>query len=320
MLAATAAPVQPASAALADLWPFGRSTPKETIPNPLSYAVTFSATGVDWRLERSLRQASDLVSRQKSPVSGVVGLIARARQDFARLTAVLYENARYGGEVFVTVDGKPLAKVDPFATISARPVPVTVTVKAGAEFVFGRVSATPLPAGLTLDALGLIAGAPARSSVVVDAEAKLVEAWQEQGHPLAVAERRDTIADHRADTLDVTLAVNPGPLANFGRATVSGAESVAPNLVLARAGIDGGLYSSKIVKRAAKRLRDLGVFASVQVAPAGRLAPDGTIPIAITVSERKPRVIGASVNYSNTEDLAPRSTGVTATSSAVASS
>ena len=303
VLAATAAPVAPASAALSDLWPFGQGTSKETIPDPLPYTVTFSAPSAGWSLERSLRQASELVNRQKSPASGMVGLLARARQDLGRLTAVLYENARYAGEVSITVDGKPLAKADPFATTRTRPVPVTVTVKAGAEFVFGRVSATPLPAGLTLDALGLIPGAPARSSVVVDAEAKLVDAWLEQGHPLAVAAPRDTIADHRTDTLDVSLAVNPGPLANFGRVTVSGTEAVDPNLVLRRAGIDGGLYSSKAVKRATKRLRDLGVFASVEVTPADKLDADGTIPVVITVSERKPRVIGASVTYSNTEGL-----------------
>ena len=219
---ATTAPVAPASAALSDLWPFGQSTPKETIPDPLPYTVTFSAPDAGWSLERSLRQASDLVNRQKSPASGMVGLLARARQDLGRLTAVLYENARYAGEVFITVDGKPLAKVDPFATIGARPVPVTITIKPGAEFTFARVSATPLPAGLTLEALGLVSGAPARSSVVVDAEAKLVEAWQEQGHPLAAAGKRDTIADHRTNTLDVALAVHPGPRANFGRVTVSG--------------------------------------------------------------------------------------------------
>ena len=303
LLLAAAAPVAPASAAPSGLWPFGSSAPKETIPNPLPYTITFAAPGAGWSLERSLHQASDLVNRQKTPASGLVGLIARARQDLERLTSVLYENARYAGEVFITIDGKPLAKVDPFATITARPVPVTVTVKPGVAFVFGRVSATPLPAGLTLAALGLEPGQPARSSVVVDAEVKLIDAWQEQGYPLAEAGKRDTIADHRTNMLDVMLSVHPGPQANFGRVTVNGTEKVDANLVLRRAGIHGGLYSSKAVKRATKRLRDLGAFASVQVMPANTLAPDGTIPITITVSERKPRVIGASVTYSNTEGL-----------------
>lgn len=302
-LAAAAAPAAPASAALSDLWPFGGGAHKETIPDPLAYTVTFSAPGAGWGLARSLRQASELVGRQKSPVSGVVGLVGRARQDLESLTAVLYESAHYAGEVFITVDGRPLAKVDPFATIATRPVPVTITVKPGTTFAFGRVSATPLPPGLTLDALGLAPGAPARSSIVVDAEAKLVEAWKDEGHPLAVALPRSTVADHRTDTLDVALAVRPGPRADFGRVTVRGTKTVDASLVLARAGINGGPFSTKTIKRATRRLRDLGVFASIEVTPAEKLAPDGTIPVTITVSERKPRVIGASVNYSNTEGI-----------------
>jgi translocation and assembly module TamA len=303
VLAATALCAAPASAALSDLWPFGKPTPSETIPNPLPYKVTFSAPGAGWGLARSLRQASELVNRQKNPASGLVGLLARARQDLTSLTAVLYEDARYAGEVAITVDGQPLANVDPFATVNTSPVPVTITVTPGPQFVFGQVSATPLPPGLTLEALGLTPGAPARSSIVVAAEAKLVGAWKDQGHPLVAAVPRATVADHRTNTLDVALAVRPGPQANFGRVTVSGTEQVDPTLVLRRAGIDGGLYSQKIVKRAAKRLRDLGVFASVDVSPATRLDPDGTMPVAITVSERKPRVIGGSVTYSNTEGL-----------------
>ncbi len=294
---------EPASAALRDLWPFGRSAPEEAVPNPLNYSVTLTVSGADSRLERDLRKASVLVQREKSPASGVVGLTARARQDIANLTAVLYENARYAAEIFITIDGKPLASVDPFAPMDTQPVPVAIRVNAGSPFVFGSVRAQPLPEGVTLNDLGMASGREARSNIVVSAEAAIVDAWRQQGYPLAAAETRDTVADHRTSTLDVTLAVRPGPQANFGRIDVTGTQNVDPTLVLRRAGIDGGLYSSKKTKRAETRLRDLGVFDSVQVMPAEQLDPDGTIPITITVSERKPRVIGASVNYSNTEGL-----------------
>jgi translocation and assembly module TamA len=293
----------PSSAALSDLWPFGRKTPQEVVPDPLAYAATFTVSDADRKLEKALRRASVLLERQKTPASGLTGLIARARQDVARLTAVLYENARYAGEVTIQIDGRPLDSIGPVDTVATRPVPVTVSVTAGAPFVFGRVAADPLPPGTTLESLGLIPGKPAGSATIVSAEAKIIDAWQVAGHPLAAARPRDTIADHRTGTLDVTLSVDPGPQANFGRVSVSGAVAVDPQLVLRRAGIDGGAYSSKITKRAETRLRDLGVFDSVRVLPADHLDPDGTIPIAITVSERKPRVIGTSASYSNTEGL-----------------
>ena len=206
--------------------------------------------------------------------------------------------------MFITIDGRPLEGLDPFATVTTRPVPVTITVIVGPPFVFGAVSAAPLPADLTLYDLGLVPGAPAGSAVILRAETRIADAWRQQGHPLAAVRPRDTVADHRNNTLDVAIAVDPGPLANFGRVAVDGAVAVNPDLVLRRAGIDSGtLYSSTITRRAETRLRELGVFESVRVTPADHLDPDGTIPITITVVERKPRVIGGSVNYSNTEGL-----------------
>ena len=302
-LAMLAGSAVPSSAALRDLWPFGHSAPPEPVPDPLPYVVTFAVTDADRRLERALRDASALVGQQETPASAVVGLIARARQDVGHLTAVLYQNARYGGEITITIERIPLDKIDPFVSIATKPVPVGVTVKPGNIFVFGHIEAAPLPPGLTLSGLGLVPGKPADSAVIVEAEAAIVDVWRQQGHPLAAVAPRDTVADHRTNTLDVTISVDPGPMADFGKVTINGTDRVDPNLVLQRAGITGGPYSLRVTKSAEARLRDLGVFESVRVTPAEQLDPDGTIPITITVVERKPRVIGASVNYSNTDGL-----------------
>ncbi len=297
---ALATAAAPATAAPA-WWPFGQKAPAEPVPDAVTYTTTLVTPDADRQLAKALKQASGLISQQKTPASGLVGLIARARQDIARLTAVLYENARYGGEIAIAIDGRPLASLSPFDTVSADPVPVTITVTAGPQFVFGRIATTALPDGMTLDQLGLTPGAPARSSLIVGAEVAIAEGWQKEGHPLARIGRRETVADHRTKTLDVALAVDPGPVANFGRVSVEGTERVDPTLVAKRAGIGTGLYSSTVVKRARSRLLDLGVFDSVRVTPAAALDPDGTIPIVITVGERKRHVIGASVSYSNTE-------------------
>ncbi len=293
----------PAHAFLGNLFNFGK-TAEEPVPDPVPYTLTFTVEGGDRKLEKALRGVSNLVEREKSPPSGLVGLLARARQDVARLVSVLYENARYAGEVFITVDGKPLASIGPFDPIMTRPVPVTVRVVVGDAYVFGAVSASPLPGDMTLRSLGLEPGKPASSSVIVAAEGRIADAWKQQGHPLAAALTRDTIADHATDTLDVSLLIDPGPRANFGSVEVSGTELVDPDLVLRRAGIVPGTpYSSTVTRRAETRLRELGIFESVSVMPADAVLADGSIPITITVSERKRRVIGGSVTYSNTEGL-----------------
>lgn len=301
VVAAFLAAVAPASAGLRDLWPFGRKSAEEPVPDPLPYSVQLTVEGGDRRLNKALRRASNLVSRKDSPPSGVTGLLARARQDVGRLTAVLYEHALYAGEVFISIDGRPLADVGPFDPVGPAPVPVDILVIPGQPFVFGEIDVVPMPGGVNLKKLGLVPGAPAGSQVILRGEAALLEAWLNAGHPLAEALPRDTIADHRNNRLDVTFNFSPGPLADFGRVEVVGAENVNPDLIRGRANIHGGLYSLTKTKRAEQRVMDLGPFESVRISPAESLDPNGTIPTTIVVSERKPRVIGASVEYSNTD-------------------
>lgn len=301
IFALLAMPAPAAAFSLADLWHFGKSEPEEPVPDPTPYALTFEVTGAPRGLERNLERASTLADLEDTPPSGLVGLLARARRDLSGLTGVLYENARYAGRIRITVDGRPLEDVRPFDAIRTEPVPVHVVVEAGPAFTFGRVEAAPLPPGFDLSDLRLHPGEEAGSAEILAAEARLADGWREAGHPLVRVLEREVVADHAAARLDVRLAVDPGPRAHFGRVTVEGAEAVDPVLVHRRAGIEGGVYTPRVTRRAEQRLRDLGVFESVSVRPADRLDPDGTIPVTIMVGERKPRVVGASVAYSSTE-------------------
>ncbi|MEO7762086.1 MAG: autotransporter assembly complex family protein [Casimicrobiaceae bacterium] len=291
----------PSRAALSDWWPFGRKDAQEPIPDPVEYTPLLAVGDTPGSIEKALRNESVLIDRKGTPASGLGGLIARARQDRERLAAVLYENAFYAGEIAITIDGKPLETIGPFDPIMTRPLPVDIKVTAGSVFTFGKIDSKPLPDDLTLKKLGLITGNSAKSGVVVGAEVKIADAWREQGHPLVVVHPRTVVADHATHTLDVTLDVDAGPRANFGRVAVTGKTTLSSEFVVGRAGLDGQLYSSKKTKSATTRLRDLGVFDSVRVAPGDQLDPDGTIPITIAVTDRKPHVLGGSVFYSNTE-------------------
>lgn len=284
-------------------WPFTkRDKVEEIVPDPVTYTVEIEVVGGSRRFDRTLRNASSLYAKRKTPTSGMVGLLARARQDVGTLTAVLYQHARYAGEVFITIDGRPLDDLSPFDPVGAQPVPVRVEVIAGPQFVFGTVRASPLPPDVTLEDLRIAPGEIAESGRIIDAEDRIVGIWREDGHPLATARDSEIVADHATRTLDVTIEIDPGPTADFGRVQVNGTDRVDPNLVYERAGIDPGtLYTPKVTRRAEKRLRDLGVFESVRVVPGESLDPNGTIPISIDVSERKRHVIGAGANYSNTE-------------------
>ncbi len=285
------------------IWPFTRKDNVEAaVPDPVTYTIDVEVVGGSRSFQRSLRNAASLYSRRKTPASGLVGLMARARADIGSLTAVLYQNARYAGQIAITIGGRPLDGLSPFDPVGPQPVPVKVVVTAGPQFIFGKVNAGPLPPDMTLKDLKIEPGAIAELGRIVGAEDTIVGGWRDEGRPLAAVVNTDVVADHGTRTVDVTIRVDPGPTADFGRVTVSGTDRVRPGLVEGRAGIDAGtLYSPKKTRRAEERLRDLGVFDSVRVVPGNKLDPDGTIPVEIAVTERKRHVIGAGVDYSNTE-------------------
>ena len=134
---------------------------------------------------------------------------------------------------------------------------------------------------LDLDDWELKAGAVARSGAILETESRLVEVWRQRGHPKAAIVTRDVVADHRNSTVDVTLAVEPGPggAASANR-SVTGTERVDPAFARYMTGIrPGEPYDPDTIARARQRLQDLGVFASVSVEEgadgrAGRRASD----------------------------------------------
>ena len=283
------------------IWPFTRKE-RDAVPDPVPYTIDFEFNGGTRREQRSIRSASNLYALRREPPSGLVGLLARARTDVSRLTAALYREALYAGEVAIYIDGRPLQTFSPFDTLTADPVPIRVVVTTGEPFTFGTIEASPLPPGENLRDTGLVTGRPASSDAIVAAETAIGNGWRKLGHPLAAVTQRDIIANHATRTLSVSLDVEPGPVADFGQVTVVGTTRVDPRLVERRAGIDpGDIYSSDITARAERRLRDLGVFESVRVITGDSLNPDGTVPVTIEVSERKRHVVGFGIEYDNVD-------------------
>src|SRR5690606_2414560 len=114
------------------------------------YTVEFVFNGGTRREQRNLRNSSNLYALRREPPSGIVGLLARARADVPRLSAALYREALYAGQIAITIDGRPLASISPFDTVSARPVPIVIEITPREPFTFGALDAHPLPPGMTL--------------------------------------------------------------------------------------------------------------------------------------------------------------------------
>lgn len=283
---------------------FGSGEDTADVADPLRYSVTLTVQGGDEDLREIVEDASSLVADRERPVSGSLGLIAKARSDREQLIAALYREARYDGVVVVTIAGRPIDEIEPDAQFAGEPVPVEITVEPGSVFTFGTVRLAGDAAGLDPARFGLVGGARAGSDVILKAEADVVRVLKDEGRPLAAISGRDVVADHETRTLDVTLEVAAGPVAPYGQTTVEGAETVDPAFTAMMAGLEPGrTYSPEEVEDARQRLVDLGVFSSVGVREAGALDASGAIPIQVEVSERKHRYFGVGATVSNTEGL-----------------
>ncbi|TPJ51955.1 autotransporter assembly complex family protein [Mesorhizobium sp. B2-6-4] len=286
------------------LW--GSSSDEDAdIVDPMRYAVTISAPDADKDLVKKLENASALKSDEDHPVSGSLGLMAKARSDREQLVAALYADARYEGVVTITIEGKPLDELPPDAEFKGpQPIPVAVNIAAGPKFTLGDIRLEGDAAGLMGADYGLISGGDAGSGAVLKAEALIVRTLKEQGRPLAEVTSRHIVADHDTSTLDVTLTVAAGPVAGYGATTVEGTEKVDRDFTEYMTGLKRGRqYSPQEIDDARDRLLALEVFNSVTFKEADKLDAEGNIPIGVQVSERKPRYFGLGGTFSNTEGL-----------------
>lgn len=275
------------------------------IVDPLRYAVTIEAPDADKDLVKKLENASTLKADEERPVSGSLGLLAKARSDREQLVAALYADARYEGIVTITIQGKALDELPPDAEFTGpQPIPVVVTVTPGPKFTLGNIRLEGDAAGLASADFGLIAGGDAGSGAVLKAEALIVRALKQEGRPLAKVTGSNIVADHATSTLDVTLTVAAGPVAGYGDTTVEGTEKVDRDFTEYMTGLKRGRqYSPDEIDDARDRLLGLEVFNSVTLKEGDDLDADGNIPIDVQVSERKPRYFGLGGTFSNTEGL-----------------
>ncbi|MBD8066731.1 outer membrane protein assembly factor [Devosia sp. PTR5] len=280
------------------------------IVDPQPYTVTFTSSE-GGTVESALRDASALMRDQDEPASGAAGLIAKAKGDYRRLLAALYNQGYYGGTVSIRIGNSEAANLAPDVNLPD-PVPVTIVVTAGPLFTFNDVAIVNQapPTSDPDDQVelpvmrGYGAGEVARSSVILAAEQLALQAWREQGHPKAEIVSRDVVADHATNTVDATITINPGPYAAFGPVTVSGTERMNPEFVARQTGLRPGIeYDPDTLERAQKRLDRLEVFSSARFEAAETVRSDGLLPYTLLVDELPGRRFGVGATYSTVDGL-----------------
>ncbi|AWM26732.1 membrane protein [Sinorhizobium fredii USDA 205] len=273
--------------------------------DPVNYTLTFEPGTDDEELREALENASQLNQDQEKPVSGDLGLLIKARDDRERLLAALYEKARYGGTITILINGQDIDSLPPDPSFpDGQAVPVTVRVAPGPAFTLDAIKFEGDAAGLDPATYDLTRGARADSTLIIKAGEQIVVDLKEQSRPLAKIAERSVVADHATSTVDVTIRAESGPVAPVGDLTVTGTKTVDPNFVRDYSRLNHGRpYSPENIRKAAERLRTLNVFSSVTIVEADQLAPDGTIPMNIQVSEGKHRYFGFGGQVSTTDGL-----------------
>ena len=280
---------------------FGKDDEPNDVIDPVSYTIALTTGDADRALTKSLRRTSLLLAGEDEPVSGDLGLVIKAKDDRDRLLATLYENARYGAIVTVLVDGRDIDSLPPNPTFDrSRPIPVAITVETGHVFALGDVTLEGDAARLDPADFELTPGGAAGSLTILKAAAQIADTLKSEGRPLAELTKREVVADHDTNTVDVTIAVEAGPVAPLGDVTVKGARQVNADFIERYSRLRPGQpYSPEQLRKAGERLRTLGVFSSVTINEPEALAPDGSWPLAITVAEGKHRYFGFGASYSS---------------------
>lgn len=270
--------------------------------DPQPYAVTVKPTG-EAGLDAAAAASSTLVSLRETAPVGPFGLVARAQGDVARFTAALGSFGYYNGHVEVTVAGRALDDPGLADLLGATPatatVPVVVTLTSGPQFHLRSIGLNGDPAPEARAALGLQAGQPALASSVLAAQGRMLKALQDSGHALAKVDAPVATLAPDARALDVTFHVEAGPRVDIGRISVEGLKDVNESFVRRRLLLQTGeRYNPEAIEKARQDMAAAGVFSAVRIEPASAVAPDGSLPVRIALTERPKHMVNLGAAFS----------------------
>lgn len=279
-------------------------------PRYYNVALTVLSEGEpDGDLEKAVKNASLLWRERREATAGSAGLLTRAKGDYKRILAALYNEARYGAEISITWNGREISGI-PAGTDFPETIDLTITVAADPGFRFGTAEIiNPAPPPTRRDdrvdapeTEGFAPGEPAYATSVKKAGRLAVEAWRQQGYPDAEISDQRVTANHNTSELNVRLTVEPGRRAVYGAVTVEGTDRMRARFVARQTGLlPGEEYDPDDLKRAEERLQRLGVFQSISLKQAERTDASGVLPLILTVQERKLRRIGAGATVSTVD-------------------
>jgi len=253
----------------------------------------------DSDLANLLDKVSELKTLEDKLPASEEALRRRADRDLGRLADAAHSLGYWDAGFSYEVD------------TGAEPAKVTVKVEPGPLYHVGSVTVQG-PDGQPLvipnePKLPLKPGDPARTAPVVATETALLAALGDSGHPFAKVEDRRVEIDRGTRTMDVTYALDPGPVMHFGPVAITGLERLNPAYVEGRVRWQGGeIYDASKVDETRRALIETGLFSTVQITPTADPEHPGEARMTIDATERVHRTIGAGLAYNTTQGFGAR--------------
>jgi translocation and assembly module TamA len=278
----------------------GIGTARAADPQP--YKVTIQATG-SGEMDGVLRSSSQLASLQDKVPVPPFALVQRAQSDIARFQTALDSFGYYLNSVTIKVAGRELSDPELPELLDDAPanppVAVDVAIERGPLFHIGTIAFDGAVPAADRDAVRIKSGDPAIANAVLDAQAQLLAALQEDGYALATVEAPIAFADNEKRTVNLTYRVVTGPRVDIGRIVLSGLKDVHEDFVRRALTVKpGDRYRPSRIEEARQAVAALGVFSGVTVHAATKLDADGRIALTFDLQERPQHVVTLTGTYS----------------------
>jgi translocation and assembly module TamA len=272
------------------------------MPNPVSAEEGVSYVpdieGVtDGEILASMKDISNTFALQGKPPANINLLRMRADRDRELFTQLLRALSHYAARVEVEADS------------AVQPVKITFRVDTGPAYVLEStefrlaegtgVKSPPVP---TPDEVGLVLGNPFQTKTLLNAEKELVHRLGTKGFPFSRIAERKVVVDHKTASVTLNLWIDPGAEVVFGPSVITGLESTDEKFL--RRNIpwrEGEAFNVALLGDLQKKLIDLELFSIVRVTRGDAADDQSRLPVQISVTERKPRSVGAGVSYKTDE-------------------
>jgi len=196
--------------------------------------------------------------------------------------------------------GEPEITVDDAAKV----VRVAIAITEGQQFRLGTVTQEGDDL-LTLEEVkrfvGLKEGDIFRRSAFAQGVFAMNQRYSSRGFAFVKLDYTSKL-DQERRTIDVNFLIDRGPVARFGRISVSGNVTTLDKIVRRELTFsEGDIFNSDALRRSRQKVTNLGFFETVDIVP--RPSGDNTIDVDIQIKERLTGAITFGVGYSSEDKL-----------------